>query len=101
MEAEAEALGEGGYFFTVYDDIGVDYSFSPSPIFIDLEKNPQQGGFAQGDTLLVGSLDTSAPVPGMFEIVGSLFDDVIRGSDEVPEGAIFNNPGDQVLDGGP
>jgi Ca2+-binding RTX toxin-like protein len=108
MEAEvaAQPFSLNGFFFNVYDDNGVDYSFSPSPVFVDLESNPQQGGFAQGDTLLFAS--NEGPLPGMFEIVGSPFDDTIRGGDlftEIHSSGliildIFNNPGNQVLIGG-
>jgi Ca2+-binding RTX toxin-like protein len=82
--------------YDVYADNSVDYSLSTSAVSIDLrpsgfEQNqavPQQsGGFAHGDVL-----------QDIFEVTGTNFDDVIRGSD--PYADVFNNPGDNVLIGG-
>jgi Ca2+-binding RTX toxin-like protein len=101
--ASNNALGD--YFFEVFADNSVDYSLSPSKVFIDLKLPTQQGGFAQGDVLK----DVSV-------ITGSSFNDVIRGSnvtdyplDSVPPAAFdtpgffritINNPGNNLLIGG-
>jgi Ca2+-binding RTX toxin-like protein len=59
----------GGYYFEVFADNAVDYSSSTSGVFIDLEASVQHNGFAEGDVLT-----------NMGDIIGSAFDDVIRGS---------------------
>src|SRR4029077_5132373 len=61
--ADSPGIKEG---FDVYGDLAVDYSLSTAPVFIDLEKNTQVGGFAQGDTLLVqgDSLSVQTAVTG-------------------------------------
>ena len=99
--------GEGDYYFEVFADNSVDYSFSNAPVFIDLTRTTQQGGYAQGDTLV-----------DVFEVTGSSFDDVIRGSNtsDYPlnsqvivvngkntQSLVFftiNKPGENVLNGG-
>jgi Ca2+-binding RTX toxin-like protein len=75
---------------TVFDDNSVNYGFSTSAVRIDLERNPQAGGFASGDTLV-----------DIFRIFGTNFDDEIKGSDLFvsPEGPVENNPGDNILMG--
>src|SRR5262249_16807828 len=93
--------------FELFDDTVVDYSRSNAAINVDLERHAQQGGFAQNDVL-----------NDVFEVTGSNFDDVIRGSnpsDYPPDshpifvnGAVtqtdlfftLNNPGNNVLNGG-
>jgi Ca2+-binding RTX toxin-like protein len=110
-EMEAVALADSSdlqvpdqrlFNFLVYQNLAVDYSFSTSAVFIDLERNPQSGGFAQGDILHAEDFFGLPTAPGMFEVTGTLFDDVIRGSDPLIVGTgVFNNPGDQVLNGGP
>src|ERR1700737_1040121 len=61
-------------FFDAFEDTSVDYSSSPAPVRIDLERSPiQNGGFAGGNS----------PV-NTFEITGSGFNDIIRGSDNSP-----------------
>jgi Ca2+-binding RTX toxin-like protein len=86
-------------FFDAFEDTSVDYSLSPAPVRIDLERSPiQNGGFADGDTLV-----------NIFEITGSGFNDIIRGSDNFPLGftngfltsGVVNDPGENVLKGGP
>src|SRR5262245_60880870 len=95
-----------------FDDNAVSYAFSQSAVVIDLGVPPgeealQHGGYAEGDILV-----------DVFEVEGSLFNDIIRGSDSEPyfdyahsvaeEFAGFqgrfallgNNPGDNVLIGG-
>src|SRR5258708_13322382 len=78
-----------GFFFFVFDNITVDYSNSTAAVRIDLATNPQQGGFAQGDTLT-----------NVFCVIGSAFDDVIRGQDTIPGFNGFNDPGENSLFGG-
>ncbi len=78
-----------GFFFFVFDNITVDYSNSTAAVRIDLATNPQQGGFAQGDTLI-----------NVFSVIGSAFDDVIRGQDTIPGFNGFNDPGENSLFGG-
>jgi Ca2+-binding RTX toxin-like protein len=70
-----------------FDDTAVNYGFSPAPVFIDLEAPRQNGGFAEGDTLI-----------NIFEVTGTAFDDVIRGSDVNSQ--VFNDPGANILNGG-
>lgn len=98
---------------TTFADNAVDYSSSNGAVSIDLAANitgqvlgviaaPQHGGFADNDVLV-----------DMFEVTGSAFDDVIRGSnastyansplvfpDTNPFNELINNPGDNVLNGG-
>src|SRR5262245_14432090 len=94
-------------FVTIFADNAVSYAFSQSAVVIDLLTNPQHGGYAEGDTLA-----------NVFEVEGSLFNDIIRGSDSAPyfdsaqaraesftdtyQGRfdLINNPGDNVLIGG-
>jgi Ca2+-binding RTX toxin-like protein len=81
-------------FFDVFDNDSVSYGQSTAGIFVDLTKNPQlsSNGFAFGDTL-----------NNIYEITGSPFDDVIRGTNEIAATSghtIINNPGDNVLSGG-
>ena len=52
-----------------YSNNLVEYSLSNTRVVIDLTKNPQHGGFAEGDTLI-----------DFGNVVGSAFNDVIRGS---------------------
>jgi hypothetical protein len=56
-------------YFELFDDTAVDYSSSNLKVFVDLEASVQHGGFAEGDVLT-----------DVFEVTGSPFDDVIRGS---------------------
>lgn len=70
-----------------FDDTAVNYGFSPTPVFIDLEAPRQHGGFAEGDTLI-----------NIFEVTGTSRDDVIRGSDVHSQ--VFNDPGANILNGG-
>jgi Ca2+-binding RTX toxin-like protein len=93
----------GVYIFEVFDDNSVDYSPSNDGVFVDLERPTQQGGYAQGDVLI----DVS-------EVIGSVFDDVIRGSNTsdyppdavklVGKNLVFTttllNPGENFLIGG-
>ena len=74
--------------FTVFDNITVDYSNSTAPVSIDLTSNPQQGGFAQGDVL--------TNVAG---VIGSPFNDVIKGQDTMLDDRIINDPGENQLFG--
>jgi hypothetical protein len=79
-------------FFHVFDNITVDYSNSTAAVRVDLTTNPQQGGFAQGDTLT-----------NVFSVIGSPFNDTIRGSDLIlnqPAQGVFNDPGANSLFGG-
>ena len=76
-------------FFFVFDNITVDYSNSTAAVRVDLATNPQQGGFAQGDTLI-----------NVFSVIGSAFDDVIKGQDTIPGFTGFNDPGVNSLFGG-
>src|SRR5207244_11640767 len=69
MEAIMVSHGYGKYYFEVFDDNSVDYSLSNAAVSIDLTKATQHGGFAEGDAL-----------HDIFEVTGSFFDDVIRGS---------------------
>jgi hypothetical protein len=94
------------FYVEVFAGNSVDYSASPSAVFVDLEQPVQQGGFAQGDVLK----DIST-------INGTLFNDVIRGSnpsdyplDNIPfvvngqatgvYTITINNPGNNTLNGG-
>jgi Ca2+-binding RTX toxin-like protein len=95
------------FFVEVFSNNPVDYSASPAAVFVDLEQPVQQGGFAQGDVLT----DIS-------EIIGTPFNDVIRGSntsdyppDNIPfttagnpnpppDTITINNPGNNTLNGG-
>jgi Ca2+-binding RTX toxin-like protein len=95
------------FFFEVFSNNPVDYSASTSAVFVDLEQSVQQGGFAQGDVLT----DIS-------EIIGTPFNDVIRGSNTSdyppdnfpfttagnpnpdPDTITINNPGNNTLNGG-
>ena len=92
---ETFALPDTVSFFDrpVWDNVTVDYSNSTAAISIDLESNPQHGGYAASDTLT-----------NVFSIVGTPFDDVIRGQDLVPDFLSgffgFNNPGANSLFGG-
>lgn len=103
MEDFAVANGEALYFFQVFAGNAVDYSASTAPVFIDLERSTQHGGFAEGDTLTFfdaqGNLSEA-----MAGIDGSGFDDVIRGVDPLQNPAgisfIFNNPGQNTFNGG-
>jgi Ca2+-binding RTX toxin-like protein len=96
IEDFAFANGEGLYFVTVFAGNAVDYSQSTAPVFIDLQQSTQHGGFAEGDRFF----------DGMTGIDGSSFDDVIRGMDPVPDRddvgitTTFNNPGDNIFNGG-
>src|SRR3954452_1800050 len=56
-------------FFELFDDTSVSYASSNLKVFVDLERPVQHGGFAEGDVLT-----------NVFEVTGSAFDDVIRGS---------------------
>jgi hypothetical protein len=56
-------------YFEFFDDTTVDYTPSNLKVFVDLEAPVQHGGFAEGDVLT-----------DVFEVTGSAFDDVIRGS---------------------
>jgi Ca2+-binding RTX toxin-like protein len=80
-----------GIFYEAYDSITVDYSNSTFSVFIDLQTNPQSGGYAQADRLV-----------NVFSIIGSDFNDVIRGADNFDFSAqqIFNDPGENDLFGG-
>jgi Ca2+-binding RTX toxin-like protein len=112
MLSKIGSLGKGLYFFEVFDDNAVDYSFSNAPIAIDLfapgAADPVgHGGFAEGDVLI-----------DIFEVIGSAFNDIIRGSNVTdfpldsrvnvvggsnnvsPAFFTINNPGDNVLVGG-
>jgi len=91
------------FYFEVFDDNSVDYSLSNAPVSVDLTQTTQHGGFAEGDKL-----------GDIFEVTGSAFDDVIRGSNvsDYPldkSGTVFgqptffftiNKPGENVLNGG-
>src|SRR5215471_14851159 len=46
-----DSLGDqnGKYYFEIFAQNSVDYSASPSGVFIDLEASVQHGGFAEGD----------------------------------------------------
>jgi Ca2+-binding RTX toxin-like protein len=80
-----------GFFVDVFDSITVDYSDSTFSVFIDLQTNPQSGGFASADRLV-----------NVFSIIGSDFNDVIRGADNFAFSGqmIFNDPGENDLFGG-
>jgi len=39
-------------FADVYDQITIDYALSTAGVKIDLETEPQHGGFAEGDSLV-------------------------------------------------
>ena len=95
MEDTASANGSALYFFDVFAGNAVNYSLSTAPVFIDLERSTQHGGFAEGDRFFDGT---------MTGIDGSSFDDVIRGADVLdnPEGifTVFNNPGVNIFNGG-
>ena len=75
----------------VYDNITVDYSNSTAAISVDLTGNPQHGGFAASDTLT-----------NVFSVIGTAFDDVIRGQDDTGGvvGSKINDPGHNSLFGG-
>ena len=95
--------GEGFYHFEVFADNSVDYSKSTALVSVDLTQATQQGGYAEGDSL-----------GDIFEVTGSVFDDVIRGSNtsDYPSNTsrmidgienfffTINNPGENVLNGG-
>src|SRR5262249_27897442 len=99
--------GEVVDYFELFNDTAVDYSNSNLKIFVDMELPVQHGGFAEGDVLT-----------NVFEVTGSAFNDVIRGSntsdfppDSTPvlvNGTVgdtklfftLHNPGDNVLNGG-
>src|SRR5688572_12442148 len=70
----------------------VDYGFSTSAIFIDLESNVQRGGYAEGDRLV-----------DIGDVQGTAFNDVFRGLDlyqfPSPPGSIVNNPGSNRFEG--
>src|SRR5262245_10251085 len=98
------AHGEGDYFFEIFDDNSVDYSFSTAAVSIDLTRTTQHGGFAEGDHLV-----------DIFEVTGSIHNDVIRGSStsDYPPDRTFtdstgvvtflvtlNKPFENVLNGG-
>ena len=95
MKDIAIANGAALYFFDVFAGNAVNYSLSTAPVFIDLERSTQHGGFAEGDRFFDGT---------MTGIDGSSFDDVIRGVDVLnnPEGifTVFNNPGVNIFNGG-
>jgi Ca2+-binding RTX toxin-like protein len=96
IEDFAFANGEGLYFVTVFAGNAVDYSASTAPVFIDLLQSTQHGGFAEGDRFF----------STMTGIDDSSFDDVIRGDDLFPDRddvgitATFNNPGNNIFNGG-
>src|ERR1700730_1190832 len=85
------------YYFEVFADTPADYSASTAPISIDLTNTftGQHGGFADGDTLI-----------NVSEVIGSPFNDIIRGSNvsDFPADSIqnftINNPGENLLIGG-
>src|SRR5689334_5173634 len=79
------------FFFDVFDNVTVDYGGSPVSVRIDLNSSLQHGGFAEGDNLT-----------NVFSVIGSDFNDVIRGSDEATQftTAPLNDPGDNSLFGG-
>src|SRR5262249_50369505 len=65
-------------FVTIFADNAVSYAFCQSAVAIDLGVPPgeealQHGGYAEGDILR-----------DVFEVEGSLFNDIIRGSDSDP-----------------
>src|SRR6476619_3254570 len=95
MKDTAVANGSALYFFDVFAGNAVNYGLSTAPVFIDLERSTQHGGFAAGDRFFDGT---------MTGIDGSSFDDVIRGIDVLnnPEGifTVFNNPGVNIFNGG-
>ena len=95
MKDTAVANGSALYFFDVFAGNAVNYSLSTAPVFIDLERSTQHGGFAEGDRFFDGT---------MTGIDGSSFDDVIRGVDVLnnPEGifTVFNNPGVNIFNAG-
>src|SRR5262245_29969863 len=103
MEDFAVAHGDGLYFFQVFAGNAVNYGLSTAPVFIDLERPTQHGGFAEGDTLTFfdGQGNISEAMAG---IDGSGFDDVIRGVDPLPQeppiSVLFNNPGENTFNGG-
>jgi hypothetical protein len=93
-------VGEGQYDFIVPDNTVVDYSHSNAAVQINMNTvtSVGHGGFAEGDVLVQ-----------IFEVIGSGFNDVIRGSDIIPDSLPFvingvnspfensffiNNPGD-------
>jgi Ca2+-binding RTX toxin-like protein len=76
-----------------YDDFTfdyVDYSHSTSAVFIDTQKSVQHGGYAEGDKLT-----------NIGHIVGSGFNDIIRGSDAFvsTHDGVLNDPGNNHLEG--
>jgi len=68
----------------------MDYSNSTSAVFIDTQQSVQHGGFAEGDVLT-----------NVGHIVGSGFNDIIRGSDAfvTTHDGVFNDPGRNWLQG--
>jgi Ca2+-binding RTX toxin-like protein len=77
--------------YDYFDFNFVDYSNSPSAVFIDTEKSVQHGGFAEGDVLT-----------NIGHIIGSNSDDIIRGSDPLvtTNDGVLNDPGVNHLEGG-
>ena len=81
-----------GVPFNAFQNVTVDYSNSTAAVTIDLSSVHQvSGGFAAGDLL-----------EQVFGVIGSPFDDVIKGQDTAPVAGlgIFNDPGDNSLFGG-
>src|SRR5262245_49614557 len=103
MEDFAVAHGDGLYFFQVFAGNAVNYGLSTAPVFIDLERPTQHGGFAEGDTLTFfdGQGNINEVMAGMD---GWSFDDVFRGADGRinPEGlfTVFTNPAVKSFNGG-
>src|SRR5262245_4004472 len=102
------SFGQGQYDFIIRQNNVVDYSLSNAPVQINMDAvtSTGRGGFAEGDTLLA-----------ITEVIGSGFNDVIRGGDPLPaptpiivingvnhpfENSFFltANPGEDVLVGG-
>src|SRR5262245_60424671 len=80
----------GQYYFEIFDQNSVDYSASNQLVVIDLEKSVQHGGFAEGDVLV-----------DMATVIGSDFNDVIRGSnvtDYPPDSVIITVGGTATSD---
>lgn len=82
----AFAPGATEFIVPAINNTAVDYAFSTAAINVDLQRGTQQGGFAEGDVLT-----------NVFEVSGTLFNDIIRG-DDLQQG-IINDPGDNVLNG--